>query len=100
IAPGKYNFDTTDGHILMYHEEIVDGYYYENGLICKGKGVIEIDDYYYYVLESGKIFKDGTLRISKSKTNGLIPAGTYVFDAEGHIQIDPVINTSVVMFTK
>ena len=44
-------------------------------------GLIQIDGDYYYVNSSFQVIHDRSYFISK--TNGLMPQGTYQFDAEG-----------------
>ena len=57
--------------------------YYENGVaIYKGLAQDENGNY-YYINSSKKAVKNCTYSIGASKTNGLLPAGKYVFDAEG-----------------
>ena len=65
--------------------EILDGYYYVDGVLTYA-GLIEIDGYYYYVRTNGQIVKNQRYWITK--TNGLKPEGSYEFDAEGRL-IEP-----------
>ena len=68
-------------------------YYYEDGFVCKDKGLIEINNYYYYVLYDGRIKIDGDRTVTEEKANGLLPAGTYHFGADGKMEIkDGVID--------
>ena len=83
LSAGTYEF-RPDGTILL-KEGIIDGYYYEQGTVVKGKGVILLDGSYYYIGQKGQVYKNGTLFLSASVTNGLLPAGKYTFDATGKI---------------
>ena len=84
LAPaGKYFFDA-DGK-LVPNNGIVDGYYYENNVLVKGKGIIEFEENLYFVKQNGSILKDSTLFVAASKTNGLVEAGSYRFDADGKL---------------
>lgn len=81
IAPGLYDFD--ENGKLMLKNGVIDGYYYENGSIVKGKGIVEDGGFYYFVKQNGAVYKNGSLFVNASKTNGLVDAGTYQFDADG-----------------
>ncbi len=84
LAPaGKYFFDA-DGK-LVPNNGIVDGYYYENNVLVKGKGIIEFEENLYFVKQNGSILKDSTLFVAASKANGLVEAGSYRFDADGKL---------------
>ena len=78
--PGTYTFDA-EGKLVTYNG-IVDGYYYVEG-IKTAAGMLYIDGNYYFAANGGK------LKVSESSwcsnNNGLLPAGTYRFDAEGKI---------------
>ena len=60
-----------------------DSYYLENGIMIQEPGLIILDGYYYYFCSTGKAVKNCTYW--PTKTNGLLPMGPYVFDAEGRI---------------
>ncbi len=68
---------------------LIGDYYYENDKKIAYKGLIEVDGYYYYVNDGGKIVKD--MRKYVTKANGLTPndvvvEGSYrYFDADGHL---------------
>ncbi len=83
LAAGTYQF-RSDGTIIL-KEGIIDGYYYERGTVVKGKGVIDYQGNYYYIGQKGQVYANGTLFLSASVTNGLIPAGKYTFDKNGVI---------------
>ena len=80
MAAGTYDFDENGRMILA--DGVVNGYYYENGARTYA-GLVKVGDDYYYAGEGGE------LAVSKSfwvaKTNNLLPAGTYRFDAEGKV---------------
>ena len=80
---GVYSFDA-DGKMIL-KQGIVDGYYYIDGVVQKGAGVIKIGDSFYYIGQRGQVYKDSSLFLSASVTNGYLPAGKYMFDADGRI---------------
>ena len=57
-------------------------YYYKNGVLTYA-GLIKIDDDYYYVRTSGEVVHGRSYWITK--TNGLMPEGSYTFDENGKI---------------
>ena len=86
LKEGAYHFDA-EGKLYTPDPviEILDGYYYVDGVLTYA-GLIEIDGYYYYVRTNGQIVKNQRYWITK--TNGLKPEGSYEFDAEGRL-IEP-----------
>lgn len=102
IEPGTYTFgqdgkmfipetDTeieTDTQTESQEEGIVNGYYYVNGELAKGAGIILIDGYYYYIGMRGQVFV-GKVYVVESKTNGLIEEGEYEFGSDGKI-LNPI----------
>lgn len=94
MKQANYQFDaegrmTNPGTILStptYKSGIVEEngtrYYYRDNAPYYA-GLIKIDGDYYYVQPSGELVTGRTYRISK--TNDLLPAGTYTFDKEGKI---------------
>lgn len=93
IPEGSYHFDENgrlDVEIDLSKSGIVeeDGslYYYENGVRAY-KGLILIRGYYYYVKSSGEVVNNCSYWISK--TNGLLPEGSYKFDEYGRITNAP-----------
>ena len=72
---------------MMAKNGVIDGYYYENNVIVKGKGVVEYDGDLYFVKQNGAIYKNGTLFVSGSKANGYVPAGKYTFDVNGKMEV-------------
>ena len=94
LSAGVYEFDV-DGKMknvpsIVTQEGLVtesngDVVYYENGeLVYKGL-VCDADGNYYYINSSKKAVKNCSYGVTK--TNGLLPAGIYEFDAEGKIII-------------
>ena len=87
LPAGTYHFGPdgkmTDVPTLVSDGIGDDGYYRENGEIVPDKGLIKIGDDYYFVIYNGKIKKDGDRTVVAEKTNGLLPAGTYHFGADG-----------------
>ena len=94
LKAGSYTFDS-EGKIVFPEEpevpELLNGivketdelwYYYVNGVKTYA-GLIQIGEDYYYVNSAGEVKHDCTYWISQ--TNGLLPQGNYVFDAEGKI---------------
>ena len=61
---------------------IVDGYYYVDGQIAYGAGLIEINGIYYYVRSNGQIVTDCQYWITNVNDTGYEP-GLYEFDADG-----------------
>ena len=60
-------------------------YYYENGVLTYA-GLIQIDGDYYYVRGTGEVVFNRSYWITK--TNGLLPEGSYTFDKNGKM-VDP-----------
>lgn len=87
LPQNTYTFDS-EGKLVLHDEELngivkeEDGnwYYYVDGVKTYA-GLIEIDGDYYYVNSSFHVIHDQTYTISK--TNGLMPQGTYEFDSDG-----------------
>ena len=89
-------FEKDTGVWMEYYTGLYEGtykgktgtYYAENG-ICVYKGLVYVDGYYYYINSSYKAVKSQKYYVSR--TNGLLPAGEYQFDAEGKMLNPPVI---------
>jgi len=79
--PGKYWADE-DGRMTV-RNGIVNGYYYENGAIVRGKGLVTFAGDFCFVKKDGTVFKDAWLYVTEAKANGLVSAGKYYFDADG-----------------
>ena len=61
-------------------------YYYKDGLIQYGAGIIEVDGNYYYVRSNGQL---ATGSYWPTKTNDLLPQGMYNFDETGKMLNPP-----------
>ena len=83
MAPGSYDFDENGKMIVK--NGVVDGCYYEEGVLVKGKGLVQVGNDLYFVKQNGAVFTNSTLYISAAKANGLVEAGIYRFDAEGRM---------------
>jgi len=68
-----------DGKLPELKNGIVDGYYYEDGILAYA-GLIEYNGDYYYVRSSGKL---ATGKYWITKTNGFMDEGNYTFDENG-----------------
>ena len=87
MPQGSYTFDE-DGKMVkpdtslngIVKEDDGTWYYYVNGEKTYA-GLIQIDGDYYYVNSSFQVIHDQVYTISK--TNGLMPQGSYTFDSEG-----------------
>ena len=90
LSAGTYKFGA-DGKLIDEKNgifEINGDYYYKvNGVIQKDLGLIKIDGDYYFVCYSGKL-KIGTKGLTAAMTNGLLPAGTYKFGADGKLEFE------------
>jgi len=90
---GAYRFDA-DGRMILDEMIVEEGgsyYYYKDGPRVDSAGVVKVDGYYYYISGGGKARVNQVYDISTSKTNGLIPAGSYWIDEYGHILTDTAI---------
>lgn len=104
LPSGRYTFDN-DGTATDL-PELLAGEDYANGLIrlstgkvqymVNGKatyaGLVQGDDGdYYFISSSLRELRKTSYNIPASKTNGLLPAGTYTFGADGAITSLPTI---------
>ena len=64
-------------------------YYLENGRMIDEPGLVLFEGDYYYFCSTGAAVVGRTYWITK--TNGLLPAGPYYFDAEGKMSNPPVV---------
>ncbi|MBQ4562266.1 MAG: phosphodiester glycosidase family protein [Clostridia bacterium] len=64
--------------------------YYENGAAVKSKGLVKYNGDFYYINSTSKAVKNCTYSFNAARANGLLPAGTYKFDATGKM-IDPPV---------
>ena len=84
MPAGTYEFGA-DGKMIRKDGIVtVDGklYYYVNGEMQFGLGLIEIDGDYYYIRSNGLVATTAWY-VPEDATNGLMPAGTYEFGADG-----------------
>ena len=64
-------------------------YYVVNGMPCSTSKLVYLDGNYYYVsFSEGKLYTNCTMWVSR--TDGLLPAGQYTFDAKGRMVNPPV----------
>lgn len=89
-AEGKMIGTNPEGVIL---EESGALYYYKDG-VAAGAGLIELDGYYYYAGANGLV---GTGAQVVAKGNGLLPNGTYYFNAEGKMLGIHIVDGAVVV---
>lgn len=96
LPEGMYTFGD-DGKMVREKNGIVaeDGslWYYENGKRTYA-GLIQIDGDYYYVRSSGEVVHDRKYWITR--TNGLLPEGTYAFGADGKMILEPEEKNGIV----
>ena len=91
MSAGVYSFGE-NGQMIRAKEGLVveaDGvYYYENG-VPTHKGLIydETEGCYYYIRTNGQA-ATGEYTIYNSRTNGLLPAGTYDFGSDGKLFVE------------
>ncbi len=90
VAKGTYSFDA-DGKMAV-KEGLVGDTYYENNKAVPYKGLIKVDDDFYYVDAYGKIVmgKDFYVLTTNDLTyaNGNpVVKGTYTFDADGKMVV-------------
>ena len=86
FAPGNYDFGA-DGKMIIKNG-VVDGYYYENGQVVGGKGLIKFEGDYYFVVYSGKVAVNTTKAVQPSQTNGLLDSGYYYFGEDGKLDFN------------
>lgn len=88
LPEGDYSFDT-NGRMIREGDGIVDVdgtlYYLHNGQPSY-VGLISMGDDYYYVRSNGQVVTDRTYWITK--TNGILPEGSYAFAADGKMRIE------------
>ena len=66
--------------------------YYENGVATRAGLVVDSQGNYYYINSSLKAVKNSSYAFSNSMGNGLLPGGTYQFDANGKMINPPASN--------
>ena len=84
LPAGTYTFGA-DGK-LQLKNGVIDGRYYIDSVMQVNLGLIKVDGDYYYIHGSGAV-ETGTFYVNAGKTNGLLPAGTYTFGADGKLQL-------------
>ena len=92
-ASDWYLFDTETGEWLSdyngLYTQMENGiektYLIKDGMRVAYPGLFELDGYYYYITSSYALVKNSKYTISK--TNGLMPQGTYTFDSEGRLVV-------------
>lgn len=68
--------------------------YYKNGVAVQSYGLAkDSEGNYYYINSSSKAVKNCTYTFSTAKANGLLPGGTYKFDATGKMIDPPVVDS-------
>ena len=91
LPAGKYSFGP-DGK-MIYKQGVVkdaDGeirYYVDNVAVAAGL-VQDKDGNYYYINSTKKAVKNCKYAFNEERSNGLLPAGVYTFDAEGKLILD------------
>ena len=89
-----YTFDA-DGKMVIkngiYREKLGDGneylFYYVNNVRQVGTGLVQLDDGSYIYVRSGANLAVGSYYVSK--TNDLLPKGTYTFGEDGKMVVNP-----------
>lgn len=71
-----------------------DTYYMQDGMRIQEAGLVLVDGYYYYFASNGKAVKNRNYW--PTKTNGLLPIGSYHFDEQGRMTNPPAVNPPVV----
>ena len=92
LPEGPYSFDengkmtqkTVKKGIVAENDSL---YYYEDGALTYG-GLIQLDGDYYYVRGTGEVVHGRDYWITK--TNGLLPQGSYTFSDDGKMVNPPV----------
>lgn len=88
-----------DGMTILHQAWYIDGtehviaadssgqpWYYVDGVLCEGAGLVFVNGYYYYVRTQGNLAYDREYSITTS--NDLLPVARYTFDTDGRM-IDP-----------
>ena len=85
LKPQGWYWFNANGMMFLdgFREENGTKYYYKDGL-KNYAGLIKADGDYYYVKSDCSVVAGRSYYVTK--TNGLIPAGTYEFDANGKLQ--------------
>lgn len=80
---GKYAFD--ENGVMQLNTGVINGYYYVDGQIAYGAGLIEWNGDIYYVRSNGQV---ATGEYWPTTLNGILPAGKYTFDEDGKLITD------------
>ena len=94
MPSATYTFDA-DGKMVIkngiYREKLGDGneylFYYVNNVRQVGTGLVQLDDGSYIYVRSGANLAIGSYYVSK--TNDLLPKGTYTFGEDGKMVVNP-----------
>ena len=94
MPSATYTFDA-DGKMEIkngiYREKLGDGneylFYYVNNVRQVGTGLVQLDDGSYIYVRSGANLAVGSYYVSK--TNDLLPKGTYTFGEDGKMVVNP-----------
>ena len=87
VPAGTYAFDVNGKMVIEKPKNgLVDEggqlYYYVDGAKTHA-GLIQNDGAYYYIKSNCTAVRGCSYYIGANNTNGLMPAGTYTFDADG-----------------
>ena len=94
MPSATYTFGA-DGKMVIkngiYREKLGDGneylFYYVNNVRQVGTGLVQLDDSSYIYVRSGANLAVGSYYVSK--TNDLLPKGTYTFGEDGKMVVNP-----------
>ena len=94
MEAGVYTFDA-DGKMVI-NTGVKNGLIEEDGVLAyyvdgvrTHAGVIQVDGAYYYIKSNGTAVRGvDKYAVGADMTNGLVPAGTYAFDANGKMVIE------------
>ena len=94
MPSATYTFDA-DGKMVIkngiYREKLGDGneylFYYVNNVRQVNTGLVQLDDDSYIYVRSGANLAVGSYYVSK--TNDLLPKGTYTFGEDGKMVVNP-----------
>ena len=94
MPSATYTFDANGKMVIkngIYREKLGDGneylFYYVNNVRQVGTGLVQLDDGSYIYVRSGANLAVGSYYVSK--TNDLLPKGTYTFGEDGKMVVNP-----------
>ena len=94
MPSATYTFDAGGKMVIkngIYREKLGDGneylFYYVNNVRQVNTGLVQLDDGSYIYVRSGANLAVGSYYVSK--TNGLLPKGTYTFGEDGKMVVNP-----------